>query len=334
MDGVLPSFLRCPLTRSPLRRRGDGALVSSADPARAWPVVHGIPDFRLFDPPYMTREAEREAADRIAAASGRMDFEALVRFVVTEIEPPRPAAAVDKDLHHRLGLRERSPARLAGLFAKAGDPPIPQGARVLDLGCGSGEAVAALVQRGAAQVVGIDVSLVELLLARKLLEETGVEALLVAGCAEGMPFADTTFDLIYSPDVIEHVTSQEDYLAEAHRTLKPGGRVLLNSPNRYSVVCPEPHVGIWGLGFLPRPLMDPCSRALGKGPYTGKRLVSLPELRRLVGAHFGAYRLWAREANPHAASLSGRAFHALSPASERLFAYVCNQHVVLAQRTH
>ena len=120
------------------------------------------------------------------------------------------------------------------------------------------------------------------------------------------------------------------YLNEAKRVLQPGGAMVLNSPNRFSLVAPEPHVGLWGLGFLPRAWMNPVCKMLGKGGYTGKRLLSLPELRRLLREMFANYRIVSRKSNPDARSLAGKVFHLTSPLSERAFAHISGLHDVVA----
>jgi hypothetical protein len=107
----------------------------------------------------------------------------------------------------------------------------------------------------------------------------------------------------------------------------------MNSPNRFSLMAPEPHVGIWGLTVLPRTWVSPVCRLLGKGPYTGKRLVSLGELRRLIGERFPDVTVRGRPANPQATSLFGRIYRALAPTSENLYAYICPEHTVVARRT-
>lgn len=333
MDELL-ACLRCPRTGSPLARRAvDGALVSEVG-GHVYPLVAGIYDFRLFDPPYMTREEENRLAERLDAVADHMDHSALIDHLELELTPRADAAAQVKareSIGHRRALLERAPARLRFLLGESGCA-IATGSTVLDLGCGSGEALGAIIDRGAQRAVGVDISLLELVLAKSLLRRQGKAALLLAACAEALPFKAETFDFIYSPDVIEHVSSQVDYLREAHRTLRPQGELLFNSPNRYSVVCPEPHVGIWFLTFLPRPLIDPVCRMVGRGRYVGKRLVSLPELRRLVGNAFSDARISSRKSNPRASSAAGRMFAALSPFSERAFAYVADQHVVLAKK--
>ncbi len=327
-----PAFLRCPRTGSPLSLKDTDTLVA-AEGGWEYPVVFGFPDLRLSDPPYVSRAEERERVARLEAAAPSLTFDALVAFYETEINPHISQERRRKAMAHRLSLPQRASERVLRMMDAAGVQPAEAGPMILDLGCGSGEAVGALAGLSGGRVVGLDISLEELVFARKLLAGQGVAADLIAGNAEALPFADDTFSLVYSPDVIEHVTDQRAYLAAAARVLAPGGRLLLNSPNRYSLVAPEPHVGIWALGFVPRSWMDPVSRRLGGGPYTGKRLVSLPEFRRLLGEAFPEVTVRVRQSNPAATSLPGRLFHWFRPVSVPLFALVDHEHVAVARKT-
>ena len=102
-----------------------------------------------------------------------------------------------------------------------------------------------------------------LLLARKRLDELGRhEIALVCGCAESLPLADGSISAIVAGDVVEHVRSRPKLLAEAHRVLAPAGRMIAATPNRFSL-APEPHVNVWGVGFLPRRLMRPYVKLAG-----------------------------------------------------------------------
>lgn len=324
-------LLRCPITKTRLHWQDDSTLCTEQGDRR-YPVVLGIPDFRLFDPPYQSRAKEQQQAEQLAEAAERLDYNALIHYYEETLCGQGLAERTQRQITHRLALRQRAPQRLYDMLEMAGVSRLPGDGLTLDLGCGSGEALAALHELRGMPVIGLDISLIELVFARQLLAEQGITATLVAGCGEALPFADQTFSFIYSPDVIEHVSDQRRYLQEGYRVLAANGTLLLNSPNRFSVVCPEPHVGIWGLGFLPRALMDPCCRLLGKGPYVGKRLVSLNELRQLVRTTFDQFVIKSRESNPQANSLPGRLYHALSPLSVNLFAHVCDQHVVLANK--
>jgi hypothetical protein len=55
----------------------DGSLISSVGGYR-YPVRHGIPDFRLFDPPYVGRGAEAEIGNQIVDASSSMAYDELL----------------------------------------------------------------------------------------------------------------------------------------------------------------------------------------------------------------------------------------------------------------
>ena len=115
-------------------------------------------------------------------------------------------------------------------------------------------------RRGVGESWGVDIALRWLLVARKRLDEEGLAHVrLVCGCAERLPFCDRGFAGVVAGDVIEHVGDQAATLAEAHRVLVPGGRLFLASPNRFSL-APEPHVQVWGVGYLPRRWMAPYVR--------------------------------------------------------------------------
>lgn len=47
-----------------------------------------------------------------------------------------------------------------------------------------------------------------------------------------LPFADGTFDCVISFQVIEHIQRDRDFVREVHRVLKPGGRLIVTTPNR------------------------------------------------------------------------------------------------------
>ena len=86
-----------------------------------------------------------------------------------------------------------------------------------------------MAQRGAL-VAGIDISGPVIQLARR---EFGEARLLAAGAdVRALPFADGTFDAIYSMGTVEHFPETDAAIAECFRVLKPGGRVLMGVPNR------------------------------------------------------------------------------------------------------
>jgi SAM-dependent methyltransferase len=133
-----------------------------------------------------------------------------------------------------------------------------------------------------------------LLVARKRLDEAGLARFrLVCGCAERLPIHDQSVGTMIAGDVIEHVRSQTEALAEAHRILVPGGRIFLASPNRYSL-APEPHVQVWGVGFLPRGWMTAYVRFWSGVDFRAIRTLGLREWRRLLReSPFRGGDLWA-----------------------------------------
>jgi SAM-dependent methyltransferase len=100
---------------------------------------------------------------------------------------------------------------------------LPNPARILDAGCGSGRNMVELARHGA--VTGVELSEASVALAR----ERGAGEV-VAGSIMEMPFADASFDLAVSLDVIEHLEDDLGALRELRRTIAPGGALLITVP--------------------------------------------------------------------------------------------------------
>jgi len=104
---------------------------------------------------------------------------------------------------------------------------VRAGDRALDLGCGSGEFSAALTRAGA-DVIGAEVA--RAAVARARARHPSLDFRLVPA-AGPLPFADASFELIWSSEVIEHVTDTARWLSEVRRVLIPRGRLLLTTPS-------------------------------------------------------------------------------------------------------
>lgn len=99
--------------------------------------------------------------------------------------------------------------------------------KVLDIGCGTG--INSLIIRDLGhEVVGLELSKAAL---RAYLDK-GFEGL-NADIETNLPFLDDVFDLIFASEVIEHIFNFELLLNEAFRVLKPGGILILSTPNSY-----------------------------------------------------------------------------------------------------
>ncbi|MDR7271553.1 malonyl-CoA O-methyltransferase [Pelomonas saccharophila] len=111
-----------------------------------------------------------------------------------------------------------NPLMRAEQAAVLGLLPEVAGRRALDLACGSGRYGLLLQQRGAALVVGSDLSAG--MLARAPLTHR------VRADMEQLPFASASFDLIVSGLAVGHAPSLDAWMAEAARVLAPGGALV------------------------------------------------------------------------------------------------------------
>jgi trans-aconitate methyltransferase len=96
---------------------------------------------------------------------------------------------------------------------------VPPPARVLDLGCGDGVLTGQLTARGY-DVLGIDAS-ADMVSAAQL---RGVQAQVADGHA--LPFADATFDAVFSNATLHWLTRPDEVLAGVYRALRPGGQFV------------------------------------------------------------------------------------------------------------
>jgi SAM-dependent methyltransferase len=126
---------------------------------------------------------------------------------------------------------------------------------------------------------------------RRRLLDAGLEAPpLLAASGEALPFEDGRFDLVVCLATLEFVGNPGRLLDESARVLRPGGSLVLSTVNRFSL-GKEPHVDLWGVGFLPRTWQGGYVRARGRGDSWGLRLFSFRELIRLARARFATVRL-------------------------------------------
>jgi 2-polyprenyl-3-methyl-5-hydroxy-6-metoxy-1,4-benzoquinol methylase len=138
------------------------------------------------------------------------------------------------------GLRAVGKSLLAlvndGLLWVGGIPPERQRSRLmfladrppgtlLDVGCGDGTFLAAMARRGW-QVSGIDFDPVAVEAARTVLGLDVHVATIESVAARGQ-----TFDVVTASHVIEHVPDPIEFLSHCRRLLRPGGRLVLKTPN-------------------------------------------------------------------------------------------------------
>ena len=111
------------------------------------------------------------------------------------------------------------------LFSRYG---LPEGSKILDLGCGRGEFLRGFIRCGL-HGYGVDQSLV----AKSICP--GTEILQSDLENEPLPYEDNSFDVIYSKSVLEHFYYPEKLVLEIYRVLNRGGLAITMVPDWESV---------------------------------------------------------------------------------------------------
>lgn len=111
----------------------------------------------------------------------------------------------------------------------------------IDLGCGTGTNVISMATYGW-DVTGIDISRMAILLARRKIKSTGVQAKLVRGDVVRAQVPDTSFDLALDIGCFHSLppVQRPDYVQSVFSMLKPGSDYLL-----YTFISPEEGEGDW-----------------------------------------------------------------------------------------
>ncbi len=116
-------------------------------------------------------------------------------------------------------------ARLIAAFKRL--TGLPAGARVADLGCGSG-AFTELLRREGYVATGVDISPKLVALGRS--KHPGLD--LIEGDVEHLPFERASFDGVLLSGLVHHLPDPRRCADEAFRILRPGGRFMAFDPNR------------------------------------------------------------------------------------------------------
>jgi ubiquinone/menaquinone biosynthesis C-methylase UbiE len=141
---------------------------------------------------------------------------------VTELDP-----AVAKQLGDAMELRATEPAQQAMLAAYLDDLDLPEGAKVVEIGCGTGAISRAVAARpGIGEVTGVDPSPAFIDRARGL--AAGLANLsFCQGDGRDLPLPDASYDLAVLHTVLSHAPDPQDVLAQAFRVLRQGGRLAV-----------------------------------------------------------------------------------------------------------
>jgi len=192
---------------------------------------------------------------------------------------------------------------------------VPAGSVLLDAGCGRGRTFLYRSRLPSVRVVGLDMS-------PYARDNPNVDSQ-VRGNLDALPFADASFDAVLSTHVAEHLAHPEAAFGEMARVLRPGGRLLLLTPNRRHYV---PLLA----RLLPPGLHVAVNRRRGLGEHdvfpTFYRANTAADLHRLAaGTGLCLERLVAFETEPEYL-----AFHPLAYAAGVLYERLVNRYRALA----
>ena len=156
---------------------------------------------------------------------------------------------------------------------------LPRGGKILDAPCGDGEVSIELAKLGF-EISGVD-------MVDELLPEARAALggrFRVADMTRPLPWPDASFDLVLSIEGVEHLEDAYSFIREMHRLVKPGGLLIVTTPN---IISLRSRMRFFGSGFYncnPRPLEES-----GRHPLHHIGLRTFHELRYLL--HVSGFRL-------------------------------------------
>ena len=260
-------------------------------------IIYGIPDLRIYPFPYSDREDVEvrtllESYDRLDFIGHcRLRFGFFLDNSKTEKELQRVHDLHEASLKNLVDMNHSNifSTNLKRFRHIIGRRVTHAEGTALELGSGRGTQLPDVLSIYR-NVIAMDNSMAEMILTKKLLEQKGLleRVQLVCACSESMPFPAGSFDAVNMRSVLEHMEDQERSMLEIHRVLTAGGILLLETPNRFTFGR-EPHVKVYGVGFVPRHYMRGYVDLLtgGQLTYGGIRNLSYFELRTLLRKTFG-----------------------------------------------
>jgi SAM-dependent methyltransferase/uncharacterized protein YbaR (Trm112 family) len=214
--------LACPRDRSRLEPRGETLV---CEQGHEYPFVDGIPVMVVDDEIEPTQPgywSKPEQVERVRAAE----------------PPPVEGEAVDPYVAELiLGTHGNLYKHLSGGMPRYPIPdfPLPRGngELLLDIGCNWGRWTIAAARSGY-RPIGIDPSFEAIVAARRIARQLGAgDARYVVADARKLPFADGTFDVVFSYGVLQHFSKSDVALSvvDIRRVLEPGGYSWVQMPN-------------------------------------------------------------------------------------------------------
>ncbi|MHC4878578.1 MAG: class I SAM-dependent methyltransferase [Planctomycetota bacterium] len=131
--------------------------------------------------------------------------------------------------------------------------------RVLEVGCGGGAGCHEILTAGAAEVTGVDVDADGVQHARQRFKSPRLKFDVVQDAR--LPLQDAAYDVVVALETVEHVENDRSFVEELERVLRPGGELLLSTPNR---VVTNPGTSIDDRPVNPLHVREYTKRELGE----------------------------------------------------------------------
>jgi len=228
VDKRLLQLLVCPRDHRPLQESNAHLVCAHA---HQYPIVEGIPIL-------LVREAEPthvEAARSLQAAAAP--------DVIT-VAPNRPTPKEIDSFVQQI-IAGTNGCLYIPLIGKLTQYPIPtlrlprgDGKLFLEIGCNWGRWCVAAARAGY-RVIGIDPSLKGIRAARTVAQQLSIEADYLVADGRHLPFAENTFDQVFSYSVLQHLSRENASLVlqEIARVMRAEGKCLVQMPNRFGLRC-------------------------------------------------------------------------------------------------
>lgn len=228
MNEWLRNHLACPRDNKSLTTIGDRL---NCPDGHSYPIFDDIPVMLVDDVDtthdYISKtlaKVSEQTSDTVQSQNGSSDDSAIDEFVQGEI--PYTSGNLYFSVQNKLTRYPIPDTRL--------EPG--NGEHLLDIGCNWGRWSIAAAMKGY-KPIGIDPSLDAVLAARRVSKQLGVETDFVVGDARFLPFLDNAFDTVFSYGVFQHFSKDNvrTSLDQVARVLKPGGKTLIQMPNKYGI---------------------------------------------------------------------------------------------------
>ncbi len=213
--------LACPRDRSRLEPSGETLV---CEQGHEYPYVDGIPVMVVDDeisPTQPSYWSTPEDIERVRAAE----------------PPPVEGDAVDPYVAELiLGTHGNLYKHLSAGLSRYPIPDFPlqhgSGDLLLDIGCNWGRWTIAAAKRGYS-AIGIDPSFEAIVAARRIARQLGIDARYVVADGRRLPFANETFDVVFSYGVLQHFSKTDVAVSvdEIRRVVKPAGYSWVQMPN-------------------------------------------------------------------------------------------------------